>query len=262
MKEILVIQEGGLIIGVASDQSKAVVMIGETYVNSQGLTYEIIDYKGFHNCVVRFQDGTIIDNCNYYRVKIGYVKNHMFPSIYGVGFFGDVIGKEYNIKSYRIWFSILARCYSEKTQEKQPTYKGCSVMEEWFNFQVFAKWFEENYIEGFHLDKDILFKGNKIYSPETCCFVPQEINTLFVKANSIRGKLPIGVVEQKGLFHAAIHKNNKSVKIGCFKTPEEAFQAYKTEKEKYIKEVADKWRNLISDQVYQVIHNYEVEITD
>ena len=79
---------------------------------------------------------------------------------------------------------MLERCYSQKTQEKHTTYKECSVSEEWYNFQNFAEWMDKNYnyetMQKWHLDKDILFKGNKIYSPERCAFVPQEINVLFL----------------------------------------------------------------------------------
>jgi hypothetical protein len=76
---------------------------------------------------------------------------------------------------------MMMRCYSLKWSSKFPTYKDCIVDERWHNFQIFGEWFEENYVEGFELDKDILGKSSKIYSPETCCFVPQEINLMFTK---------------------------------------------------------------------------------
>lgn len=142
------------------------------------------------------------------------------------------------------------------------------MAEEWHNFQNFAKWFEENYnletMEGWYLDKDILIKGNKIYSSETCCFVPQEINSIFTDRKSCRGELPIGVrlMNRCKKFYAIISVYGKQKIIGSYNTPEEAFEAYKTEKEKYIKEVADKWRKLIDTRVYQALYNHQVEITD
>lgn len=72
---------------------------------------------------------------------------------------------------------MLNRCYNEKCQEKHPSYIECTVCDEWHNFQVFAKWHEENYINGFHLDKDIRIKGNKTYSPSACSFVSQSDNS-------------------------------------------------------------------------------------
>ena len=138
----------------------------------------------------------------------------------------------------------------------------CTVDERWHNFQNFAEWYYDNYIEGYHLDKDILFKGNKIYSPETCCFVPQEINKLFTKRQSKRGDYPIGVISNKKRFISIFTKEKKIFYLGSFATPEEAFIAYKTEKENRIKEIANKWKGLISDKVYQALINYQVEITD
>ena len=96
---------------------------------------------------------------------------------------------------------MLTRCYSDKYKKKKPTYEDCKVYEELLNFQNFAKWDSENYyeIEGetMCLDKDILVKHNKIYSPETCVYVPNTINVLFTKSDKIRGNTPIGVNEQK-----------------------------------------------------------------
>ena len=155
-----------------------------------------------------------------------------------------------------MWSSMLQRVYSNNYS----AYKECTVDERWHNFQNFAKWFEENYnpetMEGWQLDKDILVKGNKIYSPETCCFVPIEINTIF-KNDRQKGYNKTA----KGNFIVRVNKLNYRETVGRFNTESEAFQAYKVEKEKYIKEVAEKWKELISDRVYQAMYNYQVEIT-
>ena len=118
--------------------------------------------------------------------------------------------------------------------------------------------------EGWHLDKDILIKGNKIYSPKTCCFVPREINNLLISRRNGRGDLPIGVTKDKKLekFIAQVSINKKQVRLGTFGTPEEAFQAYKTAKENYIKQKAEEWKGLIDPRVYQAMYEYQVEITD
>lgn len=79
---------------------------------------------------------------------------------------------------YRTWKSMLARCYSIKTQERQPTYKGCSVSDEWLTFSVFKNWMEKQDWEDKQLDKDLLFEGNKVYSSETCVFVTRMVSTL------------------------------------------------------------------------------------
>ena len=105
-------------------------------------------------------------------------------------------------------------------------------------------------MKGWCLDKDILVKGNKIYSPETCCFVPKGINLLFGKNNAKRGNYPIGVCKFKNKFQATINIKGKTISLGHFDTPEEAFEAYKTAKEAYIKEVADEWKDRIEEDVY------------
>ncbi len=162
---------------------------------------------------------------------------------------------------YKTWTGMTKRC-SKKYQEKRPSYIGCSIDERWYDFQVFTKWFEENYVEGWELDKDILFKGNKIYSPETCCFVPQEINNLFTKRQNDRGELPIGVRKMLNKFQARINKNGLSVYLGTFYNPIVAFLAYKEAKEEHIKELADKHSLELSEKVYEALYAYKVEIND
>ncbi len=239
--------------------------IGEKYITNEGYEIEIVQYFGVYNVTLTFQSGVILYNKNMSQIISGKIKNPHHKSVSGVGYFG--IGK-YNVKNnknaYIIWKSLIQRCCNSKTQENHPTYKDVTVCEEWHNFQNFAEWFDENYIDGFHLDKDILVKGNKVYSPETCCFVPPEINGLFTKNDNNRGNLPIGVHIRKdyGYFIASINRYNKKVTLGSYLTIEEAFQAYKTAKEQHIKEIADKYKNQISEKVYQVLINYKVEITD
>lgn len=184
------------------------------------------------------------------------------PTVYNKGYIGKGTYKpslnRRKTKVYSKWNNILHRSYSESYKEKQPTYKDVTVCEEWHNFQNFAKWFEDNYVEGFELDKDILVKGNKIYSPETCCFVPKEINSLFKNYNN--NLLPTGISYDKinKKYKVSIRINGKMKTKGRYVTVEEAFKVYKTAKETYIKEVADKWKEQISDKVYQAMYNYKL----
>ena len=167
---------------------------------------------------------------------------------------------------------MLKRCYSDECQKKHPTYKDCTVCEEWHNYSDFKEWFDNNYyeIEGerMALDKDILVKGNKIYSPNTCVFVPQNINTLFIKSNKIRGKYPIGVTfnKDKNKYQAQCNTliNGKNMKkaLRLYNTIEEAFNAYKQFKEANIKQIADYYKENIPDKLYEAMYNYKVEITD
>lgn len=243
--------------------------IGERRATNEGEVVEIIKYKNKKDCSVQFiNSDVIIENLEYSAVKDGRVKNPYRKTTHGIGYLGQGNykawdnSKKSHFKNYIVWKGMLERCYDKKIQEKHPTYKGCSVDEIWHNFQVFARWFEENYVEDFHLDKDILIKSNKIYSPETCTFVPREINNILNNKLKSRGELPIGVQKSGNKFQASISVFKLKIHLGTFNTIEEAFQAYKIAKEKYIKEMADKWKNQITEPCYQALIKYTVEITD
>lgn len=167
-------------------------------------------------------------------------------------------------RAYDFWLSMLSRCLSDSYKGRQKTYKNCNVCEEWILFSNFESWFYENYRDGYALDKDIIKKGNKTYCPELCSFVPREINNLIEKSNAIRGELPIGVAKYKDRFRSSLTINNASKHIGVFDTKEEAFRAYKREKEAHIKNIATKYynNNKIERRIYDALMNYKVEITD
>jgi hypothetical protein len=248
---------------------------GETSVNTYGIIMKIVKYNNRDNIVVEFQDEYRAKvHAKYKDFKKGLVKNPYNPIIYDVGFIAQ--GK-YNCKDhekiYHYWHSMLARCYDEKQLKRHPTYIDCKVCEEWHNFQNFAKWFEENYyeVEGdvMNLDKDILKKSNKIYSPETCILVPQRINKLFVKHGALRGKYPIGVYEYKRednyrrlAARCKMLDKNKSLGYFPLDRPFQAFTCYKNFKENYIKQVANEYKDLIPVKLYDAMYKYEVEIND
>lgn len=149
--------------------------------------------------------------------------------------------------SYACWHSMLNRCYSAEYQTRFPTYIGCSVCEEWLLFSNFKVWYDENYKPRFQLDKDILFPGNKVYSPETCRFVPQYLNSLLTDRGAARGEYPLGVMALKpGSIQGLI---NTSYQAQCnngygkqirktFKTIEEAQHFYSITKKRVVKEQA------------------------
>ena len=241
--------------------------IGEIWTNNKNEKATIIGYRSAIDCDIQFEDGSIVEGVRYTNVIRKSFRNPNSPIIYGVGFQGiGIYTFVDNLKIRNVWVRMIQRCYDRKYQEKQPTYKEVSVCEEWYNFQNFAEWFEENWKpwmdENWQLDKDIICKDCKVYSPETCCFVPREINGLFTLRTNKRGDLPIGVKKARNKFQASIIMYNNRKYLGNFNTPEEAFQAYKTAKEQHIKEVADKWREQISDKVYEALINYQIKITD
>ena len=171
-----------------------------------------------------------------------------------------------NPKCLQTWVGMLHRCYYKKELERHPTYRGCTVCDEWLRLSGFVPFWEANYRPKYELEKDILVKGNKVYGPDTCCFVPRRINILFTNRKRFRGELPVGVsVSENGLkYKAAYDRNGKSTLIGQFDTPEHAFLAYKKAKEEYIKEVAQEYYNSgkIDKKVYEALLRYQIEITD
>lgn len=242
--------------------------LGDKYVTNQGYEIEIIEYFGNKNCTIEIKMPILYrkNKVCFSDVRNGKIYYPYHKAVCGVGYMGE--GKyNSNCISYYYWKDMLTRCYNEKGLKKFSSYKRCSVDKRWHNFQNFAQWFEENYnpdiMDSWHLDKDIIMKNNKVYSPETCCFVPVEINVLFIKRHAKRENLPIGVYKKGNRYIARMSKKNRVASyIGSFLTPEEAFIAYKITKENYIKEVSNVWKNKIDDKTYQALINYKVEITD
>jgi hypothetical protein len=241
--------------------------LGEKHITYQGYEVEIIEYFSSANCTLLFNDGTILKNRTYNDIKNGKIPNHYHPSVYGVAYMGLGLHTNKDFQKHTTWRKMIRRAYCKQFKTDNPSYKNVTSCKEWLNFQNFGDWYEANWNSNcmdkyWHLDKDILVKGNKIYSPETCCFVPREINVLFVKCDARRSDMPIGVKKEGSRYSSAISKKGVNTYIGMFDTPEEAFQAYKEAKEQYIKEVADKWKGQISDKVYEAMYKYEVEVTD
>ena len=254
---------------------KIVDRIGEESYNSEGTLMKIIEYKNNSNILVEFQDEYKYKKSTTYQMfKKGNVKNLYDKTVCGIGYVGEgIYDKKTYLYIYKKWCSMLERCYDPYTINKHPTYKDCYVCNYWHCFQNFCKWWEENIYkcnnESMHLDKDILIKGNKIYSPETCIIAPQRINNLFVKRDVARGEYPIGVcwvkVNNKFRAYCGIldkENNKKDINLGRYNTIEEAFLAYKKFKENYIKQVADEYKDLIPKELYEALYKYEVDIND
>lgn len=246
--------------------------IGEEKINIQNIKMKILEYINSENITVEFENGEIINNKTYANFINGKLKSKTHPSVYGVGFVGNGIYNCYKnriqTKEYGKWIEMLRRCYSREIQYVTTPYLDCTVYKDWHNFQNFAKWYNDNiWNEEFcFLDKDILIKGNKTYSPDTCIFVDNRINCLFVKSNKRRGLYPIGVIKVKDKYISKCGDGyGNSINIGYFTTEIKAFEAYKVEKENVIKKVADDYANKYPNfpkRLYEAMYSYKVEITD
>ena len=187
--------------------------------------------------------------------------------IYGVGI-NDVefsvkptiSGKQIKHPAYISWCSMLQRAYSDKYKSTNPTYTGVEVCAEWLLFTNFAKWFKDNYIKGYQLDKDILVKDNKIYNPEACIFVPSNINSFLILSNNSSGLLPIGVTLHKGRFRSQIRKYKTKEYLGLFDTKEEAHQAWQKSKlEQAIAFNLPPLQRVIDQLTYDIENNLETK---
>ena len=163
-----------------------------------------------------------------------------------------VDGKRKNIWTcpfYRTWMGMLRRCYYERCQSRQPTYKGCSVCEEWLTFSNFKAWMEEQDWQGKALDKDLLKEGNKVYCPEYCLFVDRKINNFVIARAVARGVYMIGVYWHKGAnkFYSQCSNpfTGKQENLGLFLTELEAHLAWKKKKHEFACMLADS--ELVSD---------------
>ena len=233
------------------------LLVGNTYV----LELDQISPE-YENILIKFKDERV---CKEVIIK------NPYNGLCGVGLTGNTKTVDSNgkiKKSYNVWKGMIYRCYGQKEAEKLPTYRDCIVCDEWLCYANFEHWWDDNYYEvsdqEMNLDKDILFKGNKVYSPQTCVITPKNINLLFVKRDAKRGDLPVGVSYYKRdkKYTATLREFGKPHFLGLYDTPIEAFNAYKQAKERFIKAMADEYQDKIPQKLYDAMHKWEVEISD
>ena len=238
--------------------------IGEISYNSKGEKMTIVEYRNSQDIDIMFDDGTIVKNKRYWNFRKGNVLNPFTPSVYGAGYLGNSSCKENGEykKAYEVWRKMIERCYSSEYHKRQQTYIGCTVCEEWLCFTTFEKWFNKNYYElpneKVCLDKDLFFKGNKVYSPQTCTFIPNSINVAissggFIKSND----LPKGVSKQKNKYRSQISINGNKKHLGTFNTFEEAYECYCKARKKYLSELAEQYKQYLDFRAYEILIDWK-----
>lgn len=264
-----------------ANNNKCLERLGEEKLNNQNCPMRIVEYIDALNIVVEFQDEykTRI-RARYNDFVKGNIKNPYYPIVYNVGMLGVKYPATINgvaTKEYNAWHSMIERCFDNKLKEKYPTYKDVTCCDEWLLYENFYEWLhkQENFDKWYmgkrwNVDKDIIVKNNKIYSPKTCCLVPQNVNVLFTKRKAVRGELPIGVSLSGSKSYYIVQfsnpfVNNKNSKyVDKYLTINEAFLSYKKLKENVIKQVAQEEyaKGNITKECYEAMMKYEVEITD
>ena len=245
---------------------------GEERVNNFGSKMIITRYNTVKDIDIYFPEyNWTYKHGNYNNFKNGKVQCPYEPRTFGVGYIGEgeymtsvksILNKEYNH-----WYNMIKRCYSKEFQNDNSSYMGCKMEEYLLNFQNFSEWIKSIYYEVpnevMEIDKDILIKGNKLYSRKTCIFVPQNINKIFTKRQNNRGKNPIGINDNGNGFQARCNNGKGNIiNLGTYSTQEEAFQVYKSYKENLIKQIADEYKSYIPRELYKAMYEYEVEIDD
>lgn len=224
---------------------------------------KIVRYRSYDDIDVEFLDEHhyIKEHQTYSNFKRGQIKNPYDRNKYGMGYIGvgrhrAKVNGQYNY-IYDVWADMINRCYHSK--DRFSAYYGtCTVCEEWLNFQVFADWYEAHEYpvnERLHLDKDILFAGNKEYSPKKCMLVPQRLNMMFMNKSNDKG-LPNGVRRYANKYCAKYN----SKELGSFNTVEEAYKAYTDKKKEAIIELANEYKGIIPQDVYDAIVAYQFDI--
>lgn len=179
------------------------------------------------------------------------------------------------VKACQLWENIRNRCeyLPYKNEVRFGKYSDADSCTEWKDFQNFASWFESVQLngyfhEGWQLDKDLLIKGNKIYSAEVCVFLPEEVNKALNTKSRTRGELPLGICYHKKdkkhiiVAYTCKHPDFKMYAYLPSNQVENGFKMYKEAREAYVRFLAEKYRDKLDPRAYKALVEYEVNIDD
>lgn len=229
----------------------------------------VLEYISSRDITIRFINTGNIRKVGAAELKKGEIRDNELKPVYKVGVMDipNAMKRGPKPKSYNTWNNMLQRCYNEHMRSNLPAYSDCEVSDDFKYYSKFKEWAEKQVgydQDGWCLDKDILVKGNKIYSAENCCFVPQEINCALITSGSRRGDMPQGITWNctKTRYRARIQRGNVWESLGTYDTTEEAFAVYKPVKETHIKSLADKYKDVIDPRVYEAMYAWTIDIDD
>jgi len=247
--------------------SNVIVNVGDVFKNKYG-EYKVLSKVAGKTKVKFLETGF---ECEFYDVIIrkNQAKDYMVPTVDGVGYYGaPTVNDQDPVKLAitKLWLGMIHRCYRVGYSEDRPAYAGCSVASEWHNLQNFKSWVIEQmnldfYQEGWELDKDLLVRGNKIYGPNTCVFLPSRLNQLQqVKKNSTYNYLPgVNFDKEKGKFKAEVNFDGKRYYLPRKFSELECFLDYKELKERLVQADAENWKGKIHPKAYESLKNYSLD---
>lgn len=247
------------------------IQAGFVYTTNQGCRCEVIEYQSAINVRIRFIDRYGIEkSVRADHLRNGRVNNPYCPTVYGVGFIGvgehsPTFGGRSTIAGER-WRQMLKRCYEDGYKSKNPTYKDCTVKDEWLNFQSFAEWHmrQPNHDDrSLELDKDLIEIGNKEYGPDVCSLVPKRVNCLIGIRTKNNG-LKTGVSwHSKGRRYQVDCRDENGAPrfLGWYECKHEAAEVYRDFKESVLKKVAFQLKGKIDQRVFDTLISYKVPIS-
>ena len=231
--------------------------VGEKNITNQGFEITLVEYKSYRDCIVEFNDRYHTrKSFSYLNFQRGNIRNPSCWVLYkrGIAYREDVKGNEKAFEKYRAMFD---RCYG-KQEGNNAVYKGCEVCNEWYDFSAFAKWYDENFYqindEKMDLDKD-LFGDGKLYSPNTCIFIPHKLNSQFAnheKKNKTLS-LPLGVTLHKREGGSVCYRVIALDKNQLFDSIDEASNAYNNYIHNNNVEFANKYKDIIPQKLYDFL---------
>lgn len=252
----------------------------QTYYNQKSAKDMTVDelvegFKGVsrqavHSRVKKFRDRGDEDTATKIERAYAIFKNleykdsgRVFGKVCGVGdSFSEVYSPKSHPKLYNLWNGIMERCSWSSKRKNLSSYLQCKVSDKFKSFDYFCRWSElqYGYSSGFSLDKDLLSIGGKVYSENTCVFIPQEINIIIAKTGSSKNSgMPTGVnINKTGTIYARCRVDKKYKHLGSFNCIEDAANAYKIAKKKEIVKLAEKWKDQIDPRAYQALLDYEI----
>jgi len=243
--------------------------IGYKFTTLQGYEVKIVDIINSQRCVVEYENGFQLVGVEKKIIENRNVKYPFHPTVFGIGFIG--VGKHNSTIStyvgtqkytelnpaYKVWQAMLSRCYCPKTKMRKLNNRNATVHPKWLNYQNFARWFNENYIEGFEISKDFLIPNSTEFSEDTCCFLPSELRNSLMNLNN-KNMVFMGVRPSGKKFNATCTTDNKRNYLGTFDTPEEAFLEFKKAKEERIRTLANIWEKFLPKKTYNALMNFKV----
>lgn len=238
--------------------------LGKVYPTKSFGNCTVVDYKDSSNVLVRFENTGNEVYVAGGNLRSGRIRDPMAPGVAGVGFLGtgkyqcrNKTSDGMRTKEYACWESMMKRVYNPQNASAARPYEDTSVDVRWHNFQIFAEWCQTQKgfgEQGFQLDKDLISKGNKVYSPEKCCFIPLHINTAItgMKHNNTSGYA--GVSETSvGTYGAEVTINSVHVHLGTYNSKESAAFVYRSIKEAYVRSLAEVYKDSLAENTYSAL---------